>query len=108
MEESRSPNNDLQAIEELHEADLLVHVIDASNPSFMEQMDVVETLLRELGLANIPCLRVFNKDDRVENEARERIRSLGGISICALEESTLGVFLAEAQKMLNSVIVLNN
>jgi len=92
-------------LEELHEADLLVHVIDVSNPSFLEQIDVVENILRDLDLAAIPCLRVFNKDDKVDDTVRERVKKLNGISICSLDESSLGVFMAEAQKMLQNVIV---
>jgi len=90
-------------LEELHEADLLVHVIDVSNPSFTKQMDVVEKLLHDLDLDKISCLRVFNKDDKVDESVRERVKKLNGISISALDEKTLGVFMSEAQKMLQNV-----
>ena len=50
-------------LEELAYADLILHVIDASNPEWREQADVVESLIRQLGAETTPCLRVFNKCD---------------------------------------------
>jgi GTP-binding protein HflX len=54
---------------ELHEADLLLHVIDASHPAGEEQRDVVLGFLRELGLADTPRLEVWNKIDRLPDLA---------------------------------------
>jgi GTP-binding protein HflX len=50
-------------LEELHEADLLVHVLDASNPDWPRQQAAVESLLHELDLDPKPRLMVFNKID---------------------------------------------
>ena len=50
-------------LEELSYADLLLHVIDASNPAWREQAAVVEKLLVELGAAQTPRIDVFNKSD---------------------------------------------
>lgn len=50
-------------LEELEYADLLLHVIDASNPEWQEQARIVDDLIRELGAENIPCIRVYNKSD---------------------------------------------
>ena len=50
-------------LEELSFADLLLHVIDASNPEWREQAEVVEQLIVELGAAETPCIQVFNKSD---------------------------------------------
>jgi len=50
-------------LEELHEADLLLHVVDASNPAFEDQMDAVETILEDLSLQAKPRITVFNKKD---------------------------------------------
>ncbi|CBE68266.1 MAG: GTPase HflX [Candidatus Methylomirabilis oxygeniifera] len=52
-------------LEELDEADLLLHVIDASHPQVMEQKEAVDTILRELGLSTKPIVEVFNKMDRL-------------------------------------------
>ena len=51
-------------LEELSYADVLLHVIDISNPEWQEQARVVEELIRQLGAESTPCLRVFNKCDR--------------------------------------------
>ena len=51
-------------LEELSFADLLLHVIDISNPEWEEQARVVNELIRQLGAEGTPCLRVFNKCDR--------------------------------------------
>ncbi len=50
-------------LEELTFADLLLHVIDASNPEWREQEQVVEKLIVELGAAETPRIDVFNKSD---------------------------------------------
>ena len=59
-------------LDEVREADLLVHVVDISHPDFEEQIRVVEETLRELGCADKPAMLVFNKIDAytwVEKEA---------------------------------------
>ena len=50
-------------LEELEYADMLLHVIDISNPEWQEQARIVEDLIRELGAEKTPCLRVYNKSD---------------------------------------------
>ena len=50
-------------LEELRYADVLLHVIDLSNPEWEEQAEVVDRLVRQLGAEQTPCLRVFNKCD---------------------------------------------
>ena len=51
-------------LEELSFADVLLHVIDLSNPEWEEQARVVDELIAQLGAAETPCLRVYNKCDR--------------------------------------------
>ncbi len=51
-------------LEELCYADLLLHVVDISNPDHPEQMRVVDSLVERLGAGATPCLRVYNKCDR--------------------------------------------
>lgn len=55
-------------LEELKEADALVHVVDASNPDWRRQMQAVDATLGELELEQKPRLPVFNKCDAVEGE----------------------------------------
>ena len=55
-------------LEELSYADLLLHVIDTSNPEWREQAEVVEKLICELGAEQTPRIDVFNKIDRCPSE----------------------------------------
>jgi GTP-binding protein HflX len=50
-------------LDEVREADILLHVVDISHPNHEEQVQVVEETLRELGTEDIPVLMVFNKTD---------------------------------------------
>ena len=50
-------------LEELKYADVLLHVIDISNPEWEEQARVVDNLIRQLGAESTPCIRVYNKCD---------------------------------------------
>ncbi len=50
-------------LDEVREADILVHVVDISHPNYEEQIEVVESTLRELGGGEIPAMLVFNKTD---------------------------------------------
>ena len=51
-------------LEELKYADVLLHVIDISNPEWEEQARVVDGLIRQLGAESTPCIRIYNKCDR--------------------------------------------
>ncbi len=59
-------------LEELEYADLLLHVIDISNPEWQAQAQVVDDLIRDLGAEQIPCLRVYNKSDLFFGDIRPR------------------------------------
>jgi GTP-binding protein HflX len=56
-------------LEELTYAKLLVHVIDASNPNWAQQVEIVDELILELGAENTPRIEVFNKFDAVSPDA---------------------------------------
>ncbi|MDX1623382.1 MAG: GTPase HflX [Gemmatimonadota bacterium] len=62
-------------LEEVVHADLLLHVVDASDPQHEEQMRVVRGVLDQLGLAGTPVLHVFNKFDLVPPAERAGLRS---------------------------------
>jgi GTP-binding protein HflX len=62
-------------LEEVVEADLLLHVIDASHPTWEEQREVVERVLAELGAQDRPVLHVFNKMDNLEPPEREALEA---------------------------------
>ena len=57
-------------LQEAVDADLLLHVVDASNADFPEQMAQVERVLREIGAVQIPQILVFNKLDSIPAERR--------------------------------------
>jgi GTP-binding protein HflX len=76
-------------LDELADADLLLHVIDCSNPAFDAQMTAVEKLLERLEFNTIPMIRVFNKIDLVSTETVENICArYGGIGVSALDSKT--------------------
>jgi GTP-binding protein HflX len=61
-------------LEETVQADVLLHVVDASNPRHEEQVDAVNVVLAEIGAADIPQIVVWNKIDRVPGLQPEVVR----------------------------------
>jgi GTP-binding protein HflX len=55
-------------LQEAVDADLLLHVVDASNPNFPEQMEEVRRVLHEIGASEVPQWLVFNKIDNLPSE----------------------------------------
>ena len=53
-------------LSEMKEADVLLHVVDISHPTFEEQIQVVNKTLQEIGIADIPTIMVFNKMDKLK------------------------------------------
>jgi GTP-binding protein HflX len=97
------PKNLLEAfkatLEELEEADLLIHVVDLSNPRFVEQMAAVEDILASLSLQDKPVLMVFNKQDLVDPKlAALQCRMHNGVAISALEPETLPPLIARLEE----------
>ncbi len=81
-------------LEELEDADLLVQLIDASNPRFEQQMDSVENILRELHLSDKPRILVFNKIDKIGEEETGNLSSrFNAVTISARDPSTFGPLL---------------
>jgi GTP-binding protein HflX len=88
-------------LEELEDADVLLHVVDISDTSFPEQIAAVERILGELSLTEIPKVLVFNKIDRVPPEEWENVcRRYDAIGICAQDDATLGPLLEEIERHL--------
>lgn len=64
-------------LEEVAEADLIVHVVDGSHPDPFSQIDAVDDVLADIdGVETIPTIIVFNKADRMDEATRERIEAL--------------------------------
>ena len=77
-------------LEELENADLLLHIIDISNPQCRTQIDSVERIIADLNLENTASIRVLNKIDRVSADKIQKLnRQLGGMPVSAKEKSTL-------------------
>ena len=88
-------------LEELHDADLLLHVVDASSPRVEEQMQAVEEILNKLNLGQIPRLLVLNKIDRLDPlQAAAQGKAFKGILISALNRRTFSDLLAEMERLI--------
>jgi GTP-binding protein HflX len=86
-------------LEELEDADLLLHVVDLSNPRLEEHIRAVERILQELEFDRIPRLLVFNKIDLVaQEEVRALCRRFNAISVSARDRRTFGPLLAELER----------
>jgi GTP-binding protein HflX len=88
-------------LQELQEADVLVHVIDAHAQNPEQHITAVEHILTELGLQDIPCLRFFNKGDLIDMEGMQRLCTrYKGIGGSALDEASLQVIQQEIGHLL--------
>ena len=87
-------------LEELEYADLLLHVIDVSDLHWMEQAQVVEGLIRELGVSGTPRLEVFNKCDQVPGEILPHGEDI--VAISAKTGAGLDRLLAAIEKRLDT------
>jgi len=94
----------MATLEELREADLLIHVIDVSSPSYRDQMSVVEQFLKDLELEEIPCLKLYNKVDLIEVELAGKIKKEGGLLVSSLQPDTLKPFLIQAERFIGRVL----
>jgi GTP-binding protein HflX len=87
--------------DELHESDVLIHLIDISNPRFPVHIEAVLQILVELELDLIPRLLVFNKEDRLDREEVEALcQKYSGVSISALRPESLGEFFVALERKL--------
>ncbi len=94
-------------LEEISESKLLVHLVDVSNPRFLQQIESVERILRDLQLSNIPTIVALNKADVVESEILEatikQLKPAGAadvVAISAINSKTLHPLLEKASSIL--------
>ncbi len=81
-------------LEELEDADLLLHLVDISNPRFEQQIGSVERILNDLDLGEKRRLIVFNKADKVHSdEIRNIMNRYSALAISALDRGTFGTLL---------------
>jgi GTP-binding protein HflX len=94
-------------LEELQDADLLLHLVDCANPRFEEQISQVEQILAELDLAEKPRLLVFNKADQLPEmkqkdplafmKVKHLARRLDAITIAARDKGSIEPLLAQME-----------
>jgi GTP-binding protein HflX len=95
-------------LEEIGESDLLLHVVDAANPRWEQQIESVENILTELKLKEIPRLIVFNKADLLEDFEAEAVlrqarneKKLDSVAVSAIKAETLRPLLEQIGEKLN-------
>lgn len=92
-------------LEELEGADILLHVVDISNPRFREQIESVEKILEGLKLGQIPVLYVFNKEDLLtdpEEFSPEQFRQ--GIRITATDARSLMPLIRKLETLVSGMV----
>jgi len=88
-------------LEELSDASLLLHVIDASDPAHEEHIEAVERVLEGLGLGDKPRLRVWNKTDLLTpSQVTLLVRLRGGVAVSAERRLGLEALLSKADRTL--------
>jgi GTP-binding protein HflX len=92
-------------LEELNDADLLLHIVDISSSRLAEQIDAVERILSRLDLHGKPTIFVLNKMDLVDEEYRERqLRRFGGVAVSALSTKTLEPLILAMEQHIEAII----
>lgn len=93
-------------LEELNEADMLIHVLDASHPEMEQQLESVEKILEELGLSDIPRILLLNKWDNIPKNAQAPLleRFSDAFPVSALS----GFGLAEASAFIEKTLFNKN
>ncbi len=77
-------------LEEMEDADLILHLVDISSPYFIKRMETVERIFADIGIDEIPRLLVFNKIDLVEEKILPALfRRYGAIGISAKNPETM-------------------
>lgn len=90
-------------LEELNEADLLLHLVDISDPAVERHMESTRAILSDLGLEETPRLLVYNKMDRLSPDDQLDLHlQKDGVGICANDRESMGVLLEEIDKFLVS------
>ena len=87
-------------LEELQEADLLLHIIDASDPDWERKTSQVEAIIHDLKVSHIPKLLVFNKADRLPPEEAQLLAAQhSAICVSAIDAKTLPPLVARIKQL---------
>jgi GTPase len=92
-------------LEEVAEADLILHVIDAGSPERERQVTAVHNVLEEVGASDVPTVAVYNKVDTITVDERRRLREADPSA--AVISATLGTGVAELLQMIASRLALD-
>jgi GTP-binding protein HflX len=102
-------------LEEISGSRLLLHVVDAANPRWQQQITSVDRILSELEFDKIPRLLVFNKTDLVDQESLLAMQRLAGcadatscVTISALRTQTLLPMLEQVGQLLSRDLTAGN
>jgi GTP-binding protein HflX len=88
-------------LEELTDADLLLHVVDVATPDWQRRITAVRQILDEIGISKAPELLVFNQIDRLPaGEAKALLENHAGVAISALKRIGLQDLLSDAEELL--------
>ncbi|HQH25862.1 MAG TPA: GTPase HflX [Oligoflexia bacterium] len=88
-------------LEEVGEADLLLHLVDAANPDCRQQIEVVENTLLSLGFGETPRILVLNKCDLLSPlEVKMLENTIGGLPVSAVERSNFHILIERLQGLL--------
>ena len=99
---SKLPHEFIEAfsatLEESVHSDILLHIIDAANPMYKEQEQIVLKVLANLGIKNTPIIKVYNKMDKVPNF--ERIEAEDTVYISALKNEGIDELKQKIMKLI--------
>lgn len=90
-------------LDELADADIILHVIDISNPRYQQQKESVEKILKNLKLDQIPTLYIFNKIDKIDLDSFDDQWLLNqGVPVCATQKQTLKPLVEKLESMIST------
>jgi len=97
-------------LDEVREADFLLHMIDASHPQMQDQIGAVEIVLSEIGAAEKPRLNIFNKIDLLSADKKRQLgeRYPDGVFISALKKDGVDKVIERIDKIVSSFLVQVN
>ena len=92
-------------LDELHEAHVLLHVVDIGNPDFEDHISAVDDILEQLDIRTKPTILVFNKADRFPD--KDLLKALTdrfhAVALSALDEKTLPPLVEKMELMVNKL-----
>ena len=95
-------------LEESREADVLLHVIDLSNPQMEKHIEVVNGLIHEFGWQDKPLIYVFNKEDLASPEIKFRVKESPRVFVSALKQEGLEEKKKQMLKMVEDILTKKN